>query len=102
MRQLSCYIYRCSAKQDMYIYLADKDAFDAVPEHLLKSLGRIDFAMQLELNPDRKLAREDPLLVMDNLEKQGFHLQMPSNTSVDELLETIARDVTEKSDKPHN
>jgi len=99
MSERTCYIYRCSAKPDMYIYLAEKDRFDQLPEQLLKNLGRIDFAMELVLSTDRKLAREDPQQVMDNLEKQGFHLQMPGDTPVDELLQNIARDVTEGRDK---
>jgi hypothetical protein len=99
MRELTCYIYRCSARPDMYIYLLDKDGFDKVPEQLLKNLGRTDFAMELVLSSDRKLAREDPQVVMDNLEKQGFHLQMPGDTPVDELLQNIARNITEGTDK---
>ena len=99
MSNVTCYIYRCSAKQDMYIYLKEKDNFSLVPENLLKSLGRTDFSMQLELSADKKLAREDPATVMQNLETQGFHLQMPGNTSVDELLENIARQMTEEAGK---
>jgi uncharacterized protein YcgL (UPF0745 family) len=29
------------------------------------------------LTPERKLAREDIATVLDNLERQGYHLQMP-------------------------
>ena len=99
MSQLTCYIYRCSAKQDMYLYLAEKDRFELLPEQLAKSLGRTDFAMELELSADKKLAREDPRKVMDNLEKQGFHLQMPGDTPVDQLLENIAQNLTERAGK---
>jgi uncharacterized protein YcgL (UPF0745 family) len=35
------------------------------------------FVMELELSPDRKLAREDVNKVIHNLETQGFHVQMP-------------------------
>ena len=99
MSEMTCYIYRCSAKQDMYIYLKEKDNFDLLPADLLKSLGRTDFSMQLELSANKKLAKEDPLVVRQNLEKQGFHLQMPSNTSVDELLENIAKQMTEQAER---
>jgi uncharacterized protein YcgL (UPF0745 family) len=81
----------------MYIYLGEKDNFDAVPQEVLKNLGRVDFAMELELSAEKKLASEEPRQVMENLEKHGFHIQMPKNTPTDELLENIARQMTESA-----
>lgn len=97
MNPINCYIYRCSAKPDMYIYLAEKDQFDAIPDQLYSKLGRIDFAMELELDKDKKLAKEDAAQVIDNLQDQGFHLQIPSDTSVDDLLAKIAADQLKQS-----
>ncbi len=97
MSHVNCYIYRCSAKPDMYIYLAEKDQFDKIPDQLYSKLGRIDFAMELELNKDKKLVKEDTAQVMENLKTQGFHLQMPSDTAVDELLEKIAAEQLKRS-----
>ena len=39
--------------------------------------------IELELSPDRKLAREDVGKVMANLRDQGFHLQMPPQLQPD-------------------
>ena len=86
----TCFVYRCSAKQDMYIYLAEENGFDCIDEKLIKKLGTLDFAMSLELNSDTKLAKEDPLKIMDNLTSQGFHLQLPPESSVEELMALIA------------
>ena len=93
MSDITCFIYRCSAKPDMYLYLSKKDNFDCVPEELQKRLGRTDFAMELELKKDMKLARENPATVIENLLQRGFHLQMPSDTSIDQVLENIAKDM---------
>lgn len=90
MTTLTCYIYRCSAKADMYLYLRQQDDFACLPEELGKHIGRLDFAMQIELDEHKKLARENPVTVMGNLQKQGFHLQMPGDTAVDEILARIA------------
>ena len=98
MNGVTCFIYRCSAKQDMYIYLSEKDNFDCVPEELLKSLGRTDFAMELKLSKDKKLAKEDAKEVLKNLQDRGFHLQMPSNTAIDQLLEKISIEETERAE----
>jgi hypothetical protein len=61
----------------MYLYLREEDRFEAVPEALLKRFGTPVLVMELELNAGLKLAREDTGRVMDNLQLQGFHLQMP-------------------------
>ena len=58
--------------------------------NLQKNLGTTQFAMALELNRDKKLAKEDATLVMENLQEKGFHLQMPSDTPISEILEQIA------------
>lgn len=86
----TCYIYRCSAKPDMYIYLAEESGFDKIDQGLLKKLGQLSFAMSLELDENSKLAKEDPQKVIDNLNHQGFHLQMPSETTVEELMARIS------------
>jgi len=92
MTTVTCYIYRCSAKADMYIYLSEKDDFTSLPEELQKNLGLIEFTMELDLHDNKKLAKENPVTVMDNLKKQGFHIQMPSDVAIDQLLENIAKD----------
>ena len=72
-----CAIYKSQRKQDAYLYMAAKDDFAAVPEGLLKLLGQPVYVMDLELSPQRKLAREDVAEVMRNLQERGWHLQMP-------------------------
>jgi len=86
-----CYIYRCSRKPDMYIYLAKEDDFSKVPKDVYNSLGIIEFAMELELGSDMKLAKEDPAEIISKLESNGFHLQLPNETSVEELMTQLAR-----------
>lgn len=88
---MKCYIYRCSRKPDMYIYLAEQDDFSKVPSEIFNSLGIVSFAMELELSPDKRLAKENPAVVMKNLEENGFHLQLPDRTPIEELMEKIAR-----------
>lgn len=83
----------------MYIYLSEKDNFDVIPDDLRKNTGILEFAMELELDSEKKLARENPANVMENLKNQGFHLQMPPETPVDELLEKIAKETLNQQDK---
>ena len=88
---MQCYIYRCSRKPDMYIYLVEEDDFSKVPKEIFNSLGIITFAMELELSTDKKLAKEDPVLVMKNLEENSFHLQLPKHIPIEELMAQIAQ-----------
>jgi hypothetical protein len=74
-----CWIYRSSKKDEMYLYLARQDAFEDVPQALLKRFGTPLPVMELALHPDRPLAREDVNKVIGNLRSLGYHLQMPPN-----------------------
>lgn len=90
----SCFIYRCTRKADMYIYLAEKDDFSKVPDTIMNGLGLTEFAMELELDENSKLAKEDPRAVISNLKDNGFHLQLPDNTPVEELMAKLARETS--------
>lgn len=85
-----CFIYRCNLKPDMYIYLAEEDMFDKIPKEIFNSFGIVEFAMELEIKAETKLAREDVATVISNLEEHGFHLQLPGNESVEIIMARIA------------
>jgi len=72
-----CFIYKSLKKDELYLYLDKKDDFSSIPETLFKSLGRLQFVMELQLSPERKLAREDVTKVIASLENKGFFVQMP-------------------------
>ena len=74
---LPCWIYRSSKKNEMYLYLGEEGDFDTVPEALMQLFGTPTLVMELELHPQRPLAREEVGQVLSNLRSQGFHLQMP-------------------------
>jgi uncharacterized protein YcgL (UPF0745 family) len=87
---MECFIYRCSLKPDMYIYLAEEDNFDDVPREIFNSLGIVEFAMELDITPDTRLAREDTGTVISNLKEYGFHIQLPGDESVETIMARIA------------
>jgi uncharacterized protein YcgL (UPF0745 family) len=72
-----CVIYKSRKKQDTYLYMASKDDFSRVPDALLALLGNPVYVMEIELNAERRLAQEDVLEVLRNLQERGWHLQMP-------------------------
>ncbi|WP_031434536.1 YcgL domain-containing protein [Methylomarinum vadi] len=74
---MQCFIYKSLKKDELYLYLNKKDDFSDIPEPLFKSLGQLQFVMELELTPDRKLAREDVNKVIASLSNKGFFIQLP-------------------------
>ncbi len=74
---MQCFIYKSLKKDLLYLYIPNKDDFSKVPDALINYLGKIEFVMDLELSPERKLASEDAGKVIEGLETQGFFVQLP-------------------------
>lgn len=74
---MNCFVYRSGKKSGMYLYLKEKDAFDDVPESLMKLLGELTFSFEFDLSEDRKLVREEAKEVIRIIEESGYFLQMP-------------------------
>jgi len=81
-----CHIYRSNRKTDTYLYLAEKDDFTIVPDELLRVFGPPEFSFSFDLTEERALAREDTDEVLDNLDKQGYHLQLRDDITVEQML----------------
>ena len=71
------YVYKSLKKADTYLYLAQREDFERLPEPIRTQLGQLDFVLEVDLAPGRKLAQEDPDVVRRNLVERGFHLQFP-------------------------
>lgn len=74
---MKTWIYRSSRREGLYLYLAKRDAFDDVAGPIMARMGRVELVMELELTPDRRLAREDVASVRANLQSLGYHVQLP-------------------------
>ena len=72
-----CFIYKSLKKEHLYLYVDTKDDFSKLPEALFNSFGRMEFVMDLELMPERKLAKEDAEKVLVSLKEKGFFVQLP-------------------------
>jgi uncharacterized protein YcgL (UPF0745 family) len=85
---MHAYVYKSQRKPDTYVYLRERDGFGLIPEPLRTPLGALEFVLELELTPQRKLAREDVEVVRTHLATRGFHLQFPppqsAQTGIDE------------------
>ena len=71
------HVYKSLKKADTYVYLAKRDDFAGLPEPLRTQLGALQFVLEVDLAPGRKLAQENADVVRENLAARGFHLQFP-------------------------
>lgn len=93
---VSCSIYRSSKRQGMYLYVPSDAPLDELPAALLQYVGRLEHAMDLELSAERKLAQEDVLKVMENLNAQGFYVQMPPQP--DDYIQHLPEELLTRND----
>ena len=74
---MQCFIYKSNKKNELYLYLDKQDDFSSIPEAILKSIGQPEYVMQVEITPERKLAREKAVDIIKGIEENGFFIQMP-------------------------
>lgn len=74
---MQCFVYASLRKHDSYLWLAQRDGFDVLPESLVLLLGELRFVMEVSLDEQRKLPVEDAAQVLEHLRTQGWHLQLP-------------------------
>lgn len=72
-----CAIYKSPKKAGMYLYVAKRDHFDAVPLSLREMFGKPQFVMLFNLAGSKPLSRADKTEVQEKIEQTGFYLQMP-------------------------
>ena len=80
---MKCVIYKGSRKPDAYLYIQREGDFSQVPESLLDLMGSLQLVISLDVTADSTLARACVEEVLQQLEGQGFYLQLPpSNTEL--------------------
>ena len=70
-------IFKGHKKEEMYLYVEQKNGLKSVPEDLLATFGQTESVMVLLLTKDKKLARVTASDVLAAIEDQGYFLQMP-------------------------
>jgi uncharacterized protein YcgL (UPF0745 family) len=80
-----CSVYRGFKKPDSYIFIRKasgaKDDFSCIPDPLLAIVGKLELAMQLNINESTKLALADAQDVLLEIEDKGFYLQLNDTLS---------------------
>ncbi|WP_386692863.1 MULTISPECIES: YcgL domain-containing protein [unclassified Lonepinella] len=72
-----CAIYKSKKKDGMYLYVEKRDQFNAVPDSLRQIFGTPIFVMLFNLKGNKPLVHANNQEVIQNIQQQGFYLQMP-------------------------
>ncbi len=75
--KMLCFVYKSLKTEYLYLYVDKADDFSAVPAALLATLGRLALVMEMELTPERQLARESAEKIIASIEEKGFFVQLP-------------------------
>ena len=73
---MRCEVFKSRKQQETYVYLEKGTPREDLPQILRDLMGELTFVMELEISEQTRLAREKPVLVLENIKKQGFHLQL--------------------------
>ncbi|MEM8844056.1 MAG: YcgL domain-containing protein [Pseudomonadota bacterium] len=79
---MKCFVYRGTRKADTYLYVLGENQFDHLPQNLLSLLGRLEFALDIDLDAVGKLANAELNEVKKSLQKQGYYLQLPKEAHI--------------------
>lgn len=82
--KLLCQIFKSKRNPEMYLYVEKSLGLAEVPPSLLRRFGDPEPVMMIVLDANKKLARANPVQVMQEITDNGFFLQMPPTTA--ELL----------------
>ena len=77
MAKRICKIYRCSKKDEMYLYVDTLEDLSRVPEALIGQMGKLTLVMTMLITSEKSLHRADANKVLSDIEERGFYLQMP-------------------------
>mgnify|MGYP001280571493 FL=1 len=76
-------VFKSLKKLETYLYVDKSQNFEELPSGLRDSFGQYELVLEMELSPERKLARADTNQVLADIALKGFYLQLPP--TIDEL-----------------
>ena len=76
-------VFKSLRKPDTYLYVGKSQKIEDLPSELQDSFGQHELVLEMELSPERNLARADATRVLSAIASRGFYLQLPP--TIDEL-----------------
>lgn len=70
-------VFGAARKAGTYLYMPSDMPTDELPEALLQLLGELRVILEIEVSPDRRLARCTGAEVLEGISDKGYYLQIP-------------------------
>jgi len=70
-------VFKSLKKPDTYLYVGKSQKIEDLPSELRDSFGQYELVLEMELSPERNLARADAAQVLLAIASRGFYLQLP-------------------------
>lgn len=74
---VNCTVYKSLRKDQTYVFVPAGSDLDELPDMLKTLLGELEKVLDVELTPERPLARAEASEVMQQIAESGFYVQMP-------------------------
>lgn len=87
MQAVICEVFKNTAKEGMYLYVAKSTGVKEVPEALL-GMMKLQSVMTLLVRPEASIANATGEKVLDSIAEKGFYLQMPAQE--DDYMKVLA------------
>ena len=76
--KIVCEVYKSRKKDDMYLYVNKEQGLNTLSEPLLTYFDQPIQVMTIILQPGRKMGITTSDKILDEIETQGYYLQMPA------------------------
>ena len=70
-------MYKTSSHKNLFLYVSEAEGLSRVPQSLLCRFVDRLLVLNFELKVGNVLAKEDPEVVLRNIDQRGYHLQLP-------------------------
>ena len=70
-------IYKSNEVAETYLFVAQKEELERVPEALLQKMGELIIVMEMDLHDEKQLLRVRGKAVLSAITAQGYYLQLP-------------------------
>ena len=70
-------VYKTYKYENLFLYVSEAEGLSRVPESLLNKFEDRCLVLNFELKIGGKLAKENPKIVLNNIDRSGYHLQLP-------------------------
>jgi len=77
MTTMNVSVFKSPKKVELYLYVPQEDGLEKLPKEILVIFGEPSHVLDVELSPEKKLARVKTVEVLEALTTRGYFMQMP-------------------------